>query len=503
MYYNTISMDEKKIEDFYKNWLKILPQLNEGYLYDGNKNLRPTRHIFSYFKKLINDFLQNRIDEFEKIILLPGIRGVGKTTLLMQLYKIEKFLNSGNSLDTKIIQNLNKLDYRFYFDVSKFHFEQIALNEFFKFFEKVNNFNFVRLNKKVLLLLDEVHFDPRWSLFLKILFDNIKGHKNLLVIATGSSALNIKMGADLSRRSTVKELYPMKFNEYLVLKHGINISPIVEMTDELEGDIFNSKDAREVFKQLKKKENEVLRFFINLPPEAEDDFFENGGFPFIVGLKNPIEICERIKNVINGVIAKDIVTLRAFKSETISKVNDLLYLLAHSDLISFDKLQKSLRIENIRTLSALLDVLVMSGILMKIKSYGKTYGTTRKTPKYLFITPSLRSAILDNTFPAGIEGKKIEDYFGLIFQRDIKEREAFGPPKLSYDIAEGGADFVLTLKDRSNIVIEVGFNKEETKQVEFTMKKVKSRYGIVFGSSNLELINNRIVKVPLKFLLLI
>jgi len=491
-------IDEAKLDNFYKSWLKILPQLNEGYLYDGNKNLRPTRDIFSYFKKIINDFLSDKINELEKIILLPGIRGVGKTTLLMQIYKIEKFLNPNNTLDANILQNLNKLDYRFYFDVSKFHFEQITLNEFFKFFEKANNFNFVGLDKKIILLLDEVHFDDKWSLFLKILFDNTKGHKNLLVIATGSSAINLKISADLMRRSTVKELFPMKFNEYLILKH--NIYPVNDLSKELKEIIFNSKDAKGVFAKIKNKKSEVDRFFVNLPFGCEDDFFKNGGFPFVTGLQNEVEISERIKNVINGIITKDIITLRKFKTETISKINDLLYLLANSDLITYEKLLNALRIDNIRTLSALLDVLVMSGVLVKVKSYGKTYGSTRKTPKYLFITPSLRNAILGGFFSTGIEGKKLEDYFALIFEGDLKKVLAYD---LSYDIAEGGADFVLTLKDRGNIVIEVGFNKEETKQVEFTMKKVKSRYGLVIGSKELELINNSIVKVPLRFLMLV
>ncbi|MCL5674939.1 MAG: AAA family ATPase [Candidatus Omnitrophica bacterium] len=490
-------MNEIKLDDFYKNWLKILPQLNDGYVYTDDKNLKPTRHIFSYFKKIFNDFLNNNLNEFEKIILLPGIRGVGKTTFLMQILKIEKFLNPAEPLDAKIIQNFNKLDYRFYFDISKFHFEQITLKEFFKFFEKVNNLNFVGLDKKILLLLDEVHFDMQWNLFLKILFDGIKGHKNLLIIATGSSAINIKMSADLMRRATVIELFPMKFNEYLILKN--NVCPIKNLSENLKEIIFNSKDAKKVFAGLKNKESEVNKFFINLPAGCEDEFFKNGGFPFAVELRNQIEIVERIKNVINGIITKDIITLRKFKTETVSKIYDLLYILANSDLISYDKLQKSLHIENIRTLSALLDVLVLSGIIVKVKSYGQTYGTTRKTPKYLFITPSLRSAILDNNFPSGIEGKKLEDYFALIFEKDLKKFFAYD---LRYDFAAGGADFTLTLKDRSNIVIEVGFNKEETEQVENTMRKVKSRYGLVFGSSGLKLVNDSIVKIPLKFLLL-
>lgn len=491
-------MDELKIENFYKNWLQILPQLNEGYIYADNKSLRPTRYIFSSFRKIINEFLNDNLNEFEKIILLPGIRGVGKTTLLMQILKIEKFLNTNNETDAQITQNLKKLDYRFYFDVSKLHFEQITLNEIFKFFEKLNNLNFVGLEKKMLLLLDEVHFDAQWSLFLKVLFDSIKGHKNLLVIATGSSAINIKMSADLARRSTVIELFPMKFNEYLILKH--KIFSIKNLSDKLQEIIFNSESAKKIFDDLKERELEVNRFFAGLPLECEDQFFKTGGFPFVANLQNQVEIAERIKNVINGIITKDIITLKRFKTETVSKIYDLLYLLANSDLISYDKLQKALRIENIRTLSALLDVLVMSGVLVKVKSYGQTYGTTRKTPKYLFITPSLRSAILDNNFPSGIEGKKLEDYFALIFEKDLKKTLAHD---LRYDFAGGGADFVLTLKDRSNIVIEVGFNKNEVEQVKSTMKKVKSRYGIVLGSNELELVGDSIVKIPLKFLLLV
>ena len=112
--------------------------------------------------------------------------------------------------------------------------------------------------------------------------------------------------------------------------------------------------------------------------------------------------------------------------------------------------------------------------------------------------------MLNNTYPSGIKGKKLEDYFALIFQKDIKDTYTFGEPKLSYDVAENGADFVLTLQSKKNVVIEIGFNKEEIEQVKNTMKKVKNPlYGLVIGSKKLELINNSIVKVPLRFLMLI
>ena len=83
---------------------------------------------------------------------------------------------------------------------------------------------------------------------------------------------------------------------------------------------------------------------------------------------------------------------------------------------------------------------------------------------------------------------------------DLKDKIAVD---LSYDIAEEGADFIVTLKDRTKVVIEVGFNKEDTRQVTNTQAKVNGKYGLVFGSKKLDLIDDFIVKIPLEYLLLI
>lgn len=493
-------MDRVKIEQFYTRWQAVLPQRIDGYINDENKKLLPTRFMFSKFKKTIERFLKNELSEIEKIVLMPGIRGVGKSTLLAQTFALEKFLNPNK--DRAILDNIGKLDEKLYLDVSQLHAEQITLNDFFKFYEEIKGFYFEKPNKKILILLDEIHFDENWALFLKNLFDRTKGHRDVLVIATGSSALQINMIADLGRRTDVWNIFPMKFNEYLILKYSKY--PLSGLSDELQEILFNSSSADEVFNKLKGKENEINRYFINeVPLGAERDFFESGSFPSTIKIENKQKAIEKIKSVIDGIVAKDILKLKKFETHTVAKINDLLYLLAQSDLISYQKLQEALKIPRPETLESLIEVLIMAGLLIKVRTYAHTYGSIRKTPKFLFITPSLRSAILNNNYLSGTEGKKLEDYFTLIFEKDIKANQTFAAPKLSYDIAEGGADFVLTLKDRSNIVIEVGFNKEETKQVEFTMKKVKSRYGLVFGSSNLELVNNKIVKIPLKFLMLI
>ena len=490
-------MDKNKIQQFYSRWQITLPQRIEGYIYNEQRKLLPTRFIFSKFKRLVERFLKNELLEIEKIILMPGIRGIGKSTLLAQIFALEKFLKPTE--DRIILENIRKLDERLYLDVSQLKTEGVTLNDFFKFYEEIKNFYFEKPNKKILILLDEVHFDEKWSLFLKNIFDRTKGHKDILVIATGSLALEINMIADLGRRVDIWNIFPMKFNEYLILKY--NQYPLPSLSDKLQEIFFKSYDAKTVFKKLKEKENEIQRYYVNkIPFGSENNFFESGSFPSALTIENKQKAIEKIKSVIDSIIVKDILTLKRFETHTIAKINNLLYLLAQSDIISYNKIQETLKIQRPETLENLIEVLIMAGLLTKIKTYGKTYGSTRKTPKFLFITPSLRSAILNNNYLPEIEGKKLEDYFALIFEKDLKKRLAYG---LYYDIAEGGADFILTLNDRSNIVIEVGFNKEETKQVELTMKKVKSRYGLVFGSTKSELVNNSIVKIPLRFLMLI
>lgn len=487
-------MDEQKILNFYKTWIEKLPQLSEGYIFNEDKNLLPKRYIFSWFQDIIEKFLDNSLEEHKKIIILPGIRGVGKTTLLMQVFSIEKFLKRN---DINILSNIGKIQDRLYLDVSKLKLEGISLNDFFKFYERVRKINMEKLSQKFILLLDEAHYDDKWGLFLKNIFDRTKGHKNILIIATGSSAISLKMNPDLSRRSTTIEIYPMKYNEYSLLKYGKpTFDTLPKILQEI---IFYSSDAGQVFKKLKEKASQIEQITLEFPLNMEKDFFMTGGFPFALKIENQVEATERIKDIINNIILKDIITLRRFTTETLSKISDLLYLIANSDVISYEKLRDALKIEEPRTLYALIDSLITSGVLVKIKSYGTTHGSTRKTPKLLFISPSLRTAILDNNFLSGIEGKKLEDYFTLIYQKDLKGKIA---TDLSYDIAKGGADFVVRLKDKSKVVIEVGFHKEDVQQVAKTQKKVKGKYGVVFGSENLELVNDSIVKIPLGYLLL-
>lgn len=487
-------MEELEIKEFYFKWQERLRSLIEGCIYDKEKKLFPTRNIFLEFKKIIERFISDKLEEHEKIILMPGIRGVGKTTLLMQILKIEKLISSN---DYFLLENLKKIEEIIYIDISFLKLNNISLNEFFNFYEHLNEFIFESLKKKIILLLDEIHYDENWGLFLKSIFDRTKSHSNILLIATGSSAISLKMNPDLSRRVTVKEIFPLKFTEYLNIKH--KIFPAGQFS-ELKEIIFNSSEAASVYKELKNKKSQIKKLHLNIPLSIRQDYFETGGFPFTIKISRKTEAIELVKNVINSIIIKDIISLKTFKTETISKINSLIFLLAGSGRISYEKLQQSLKIPEFRTLNAIIEVLIMGGLIIKVSSLGRSYGAARKTPKFLFTSPTLRSAILDNFFSSNQEGTKLEDYFALLYQKDLKNKLSSG---LAYDISDGGADFILTGKDRKKIIIEIGFNKEEIFQILNTKKKVNGKYGLVFGSRNLEFVGDFIVKIPLEYLLLI
>ncbi|RME58096.1 MAG: hypothetical protein D6780_07335, partial [Candidatus Dadabacteria bacterium] len=204
----------EKVESFYRLWQSELDKFLAGYLYDEEGSLNPTRYIFSYYLSLLKKFTEDRLEEIEKINLVSGIRGVGKTTLLAQLYYASRFIPSPQEFICTSItaQNYEKI----YLDVSRLAEEGITLTEFFNYYQESREIKFVDLKQKLLILLDEVHYDEKWGLFLKNVFDATKSHKNILIIATGSSALRLKLNPDLSRRSLSKELYPLTFNEYIL-----------------------------------------------------------------------------------------------------------------------------------------------------------------------------------------------------------------------------------------------------------------------------------------------
>lgn len=140
-------------------------------------------------------YMWDRIDWQDRLIGLKGPRGVGKTTLLLQ--RAKEMLDRNSTL----LVNADDL-----------YFSSHTLVDLAD--------EFARVGGKV-LMIDEIHKYKDWSRELKLIYDY---HKELKVIFTGSSILDIEEGeADLSRRVVPYEMQGLSFREYLQLHKGINL----------------------------------------------------------------------------------------------------------------------------------------------------------------------------------------------------------------------------------------------------------------------------------------
>lgn len=153
-------------------------------------------HIYSQYLQLINRpiaswhrYLFYQISTKDKLIGIIGARGVGKTTLLLQLLQ----------------QHENYLNKALYLSLDSLQASDIDLYELASQFEREGG---------ELLVLDEVHHYPNFERTLKTIYD----HLSIQVFFSGSSALHLEHSkADLSRRAVIYSMHGLSFREYLNL----------------------------------------------------------------------------------------------------------------------------------------------------------------------------------------------------------------------------------------------------------------------------------------------
>lgn len=157
--------------------------------------------LFEYTHKLVKEtnidffrYLYKQINWKNRFIGLVGPRGVGKTTMVLQY--IKENLDIGEAL---------------YVTAEDFYFVDNRLTDLAD--------RFVKMGGKY-LFIDEIHKYKFWAKELKLIYDY---HKELNVVFTGSSILDIKKGtADLSRRAVMYHLQGLSFREYLALFHQLS-----------------------------------------------------------------------------------------------------------------------------------------------------------------------------------------------------------------------------------------------------------------------------------------
>lgn len=479
-----MEINEKReiISNFIDETLREVPNALNDYVSDENGKFS-TRREFNEITQYINNFIEGK--KRKRFILLPGIRGVGKTTLLFQVY--EYLLKEKNINPNQIIylscDDLNDLC-------------ECTIREFTDIFlEDHHDTTLRQLDKKIFLLIDETQYDKKWTSSSKVLFDRTK---NIFILISGSSAISIEDNADIERRSETNEILPLSFSHHLELKYKIQLKEKQDILTNLliTGDIT----------EIMEKEAELNDKLMNNSNYTNLDwknYLYYGGFPVYFEEEDTKSIRNDIVKMTKRVVKEDISNMKNISEDNKTNANRVLRYLSMIDSadVSMNKISKYLNtaIGNVETI---LDLLEKTHLIYHLEPYGSPSLRTRKARKYYFATSSIKYALSSKI------GNNIKDknkFEGLLVENMVgsklfKLTADHDDLTLFYDSNnKGNVDFIIKEEFGNVIPIEVGKNKKDTKQITNAIKYYKAKRGIIISDTtkNIEKKNN-IIYIPIK-----
>ena len=483
-YKNIENMDE--ILKYVQNQLVQAPFRLKSYTQDEQGKKYPQRHIYIKIDKYLRDFLHSP-NARERWVIIPGLRGVGKTTILAQLFSNHS-QESGErrmlyiSLD-EVVNVLGS-----------------SLKDVLAAYEKILGESFERLTKPVFIFIDEAQYDPKWASVLKSVYDR---SNKVFIACSGSSAVSLQTNPDVIRRAVFQKLFPTSFPEFLMIRDGK--FPTKDLKKNIKEALFNAESAKDAYDKLKSIEQNVLSVWASIDRHHIDEYLKIGTLPFAIRVRDEARVYQTITLLLDKVINQDVQSLGRFDAKTLSHIKRVLFLLAESDMVSLQKLATTLE-TSVNTVANILEILEQAELLIRVMPYGSNTKKVRKPSKYHFMSSAMRSAFLsvagNEQIFAGQKGRLMEDIVAMTLYREFV---ANSRGSLNYDSVKSGADFILTIAERNIIPIEVGIGEKTGAQVRNTMKKIGSaKYGVVICRNTLALLEDaNVVKVPLDFFLLI
>lgn len=474
------------VTEYIQRQLALGKQRLRRYVVNPRGRSYPKRNIYIKTWGYVERYLSGGYSA-RRWVIIPGLRGTGKTTILAQTYY-------------ELVDTHNDQINILYFSLDE-AIETIGagLNEVLNDYERLLGESFEALTKPTFILIDEVQSDPRWASVLKAL--NERAAK-VFLLCSGSSAIHLQGNADVAgRRAAIERLYPMNFCEYQMVRNGL--FPNKGLKGLLNNALYESSDAHECHARLLKLKDRVDRYWAQVDRRQWRHYIYAGSLPFALMERTYADVFDAVLETVDKIISKDIQQLGKFTPDTMPVIKRLLYLLAEGDVISNHKLVTILDVTAI-TISNILDILVQAELLIRIPPYGSQSSAVRKASKYLFMSSVIRAAFFNIAGSSGTtetrEGKLLEDIAGLHYCRNFGSMRRGG---LAYDSAAGGADFIVRLEE-SRIAVEIGRGKKTSRQVAATIKRVKCKYGLVISDSPLAITDDSTtVKVPWDYFALV
>jgi len=296
-------------------------------------------------------FTRYLLDELhfkDRISIIKGARGVGKTTLLLQYAK-------------KHATNYSRI---LYVSLDDLFFQENSLYNLAE--------NFVKDNGQ-LLLLDEVHKYPNWSRELKLIYDDIP---DLKLIVTSSSILEIyKSESDLSRRAVSYYLKELSFREYLIFEKNSH---------------FNTYTLAEILSNHSDISFEITN---RIKPIYEfNNYKKEGMYPYY--WENKKKFTENLLDTIHLALEIDLPAIEPLDYIYITKLKKLLFAISTSAPFTpnISKLSERVNISR-KALIKALHYLERARLIIQLNKTNKGISILSKPDKIFINNPNLQYAL--------------------------------------------------------------------------------------------------------------
>ncbi len=350
------------------------------------------RSLFPSLKKALQD---------QRVVVLTGMRRVGKTTAL-------RWLLDQVPSNNKYFFDLERLDQRAVFQEENY---EIVIN----YFRSLG----LDISQPLTIAVDEIQYVPNLPSVVKYLYD----HYSIKFLLSGSSSFYIKnyFSESLSGRKIIYEMFPLSFGEFLNFR-GIPHHQLSGISDM----------------KFDKHQFDRLDFFY-------EEFVKFGGLPNVVLEADPQVKLEILNDIFSSYINIDVQALADFRK--IGELRKLLQVLAFriGNKIDITKISQIVGISR-PTLNEYLEFLEKTYLIYQLPAFTNPDKSTSLAKKLYF---------RDN----GIAGILAHPGDGALFENAVfNQLRTYGNLTYLSKRNEYEIDFVLTTPDNSPIALEVKYH---------------------------------------------
>ena len=238
-------------------------------------------YLIEDLNNLVDRQLMNEVDWSKRLIAIQGVRGIGKTTFLLQFAKRFSSFDKRDCL---------------YINMNNFLFTNKRLFDF------AEEFIFKGGNT---LLIDQIFKYPNWAEELRECYDSFE---NLRIIFTGSTLINLDEIPEINRIVDSYELPGFSFREFLNIttNHNFQAYTLEELL------LQHQSIAKEVCSHIK-----PLVYF--------RDYIYYGYYPFFLEKRN---FSENLLKHVNMMLEIDVLSIKQIEQSYLPKLRKLVYLLS-------------------------------------------------------------------------------------------------------------------------------------------------------------------------------